>query len=259
MSASASAAGDRITYAGHATTLLELGGLRLLTDPVLRVRMLRVIHRHPPVPSPRLVERIDAVLISHLHHDHLDFRSLKRVEGHPRVIVPAGAGRTLRRRGYREAIELGVGQAARIGAAEVVATRAAHEGRRYKIGPRVEASGYVIRAGGRRVYFAGDTDLFDEMGELAGSIDVALLPIAGWGPRLGKGHMNPRTAADAAALIRPRVVIPIHWGTLVRNDMRDQAEEFLAAPAREFAAAVAELAPAVEAVVLEPGESFELG
>ena len=69
-----------------------------------------------------------------------------------------------------------------------------HEGRRFKFGPRVEAVGYEVEAGGRRVYFAGDTDLFDEMDELAGRIDVALLPIAGWGPRLGAGPPQPAHA-----------------------------------------------------------------
>ncbi len=166
--------------------------------------------------------------------------------------------RTLRRRGFTHPIELSAGERAAVGAAEVVATPAVHEGRRFKVGPRVESVGYEIEGGGRRVYFAGDTDLFAEMDQLAGRIDVALLPIAGWGPRLGKGHLNPHTAAEAAARIRPRAVVPIHWGTLVRRDMRRRASEFLGRPPRRFAAQVRELAPEVEVTVLEPGESLEL-
>ncbi len=96
------------------------------------------------------------------------------------------------------------------------------------------------------------------MDELAGHIDVALLPIAGWGPKLGPGHLNPRSAAEAAARIRPRVVIPIHWGTLIRRDMVGRAPEFLGEPPRRFAAQLKELAPAVAISVLEPGESLEL-
>jgi L-ascorbate metabolism protein UlaG (beta-lactamase superfamily) len=174
------------------------------------------------------------------------------------VIVPTGAARTLRRRGFKNVTELAMAESADAAGAEITATPAVHEGRRFKLGPRVDAAGYEIEAGGRRVYFAGDTGAFDEMAELAGRIDVALLPIAGWGPRLGKHHLNPRTAAEAAARIRPRVAIPIHWGTLIRRDLRPRAAEFLGEPARRFAAQMGELAPGVELSVLEPGESLEL-
>jgi L-ascorbate metabolism protein UlaG (beta-lactamase superfamily) len=249
---------ERLTYVGHATVLIETGGARVITDPVLRPRMLRVIHRHVDVPPEHVTEGIDAILISHLHHDHLDFPSLKRFDRATPVVVPKGAGRTLRRRGFKEVIELLPGEHAQLGELEVVGTRAIHEGRRFKFGPMVEAAGYEIAAGGRRIYFAGDTDLFDEMAQLAGRIDVALLPIAGWGPKLDKGHLNPRTAALAAALIRPRVAVPIHWGTLLRFDLRDEADKFLATPARTFEAALGELAPGVRAAVLQPGESLDL-
>ena len=74
------------------------------------------------------------------------------------------------------------------------------------------AVGYVLRSPHGSVYFAGDTDLFDGMADLQ-SIDVALLPIAGWGPTLGTGHLDPERAAQATELIRPRLVVPIHWGT----------------------------------------------
>jgi L-ascorbate metabolism protein UlaG (beta-lactamase superfamily) len=248
----------RITYVGHGTVLIELGGVRVITDPVLRARMLRVIHRHVEEPPGHVTEGIDAILISHLHHDHLDFPSLKRFDRATPVVVPEGAGRTLRRRGFTEVIELRTGEVAKLGALEVVGTDAIHEGRRFKFGPMVEAAGYEVAAGGRRAYFAGDTDLFEGMAKLAGRIDVALLPIAGWGPRLNKGHLNPRSAAQAAALIRPRLAVPIHWGTLIRFDLRKDAEEFLADPARRFEAALGELAPGVEAAVLQPGGSLEL-
>ena len=238
--------------------LLELGGTRLLTDPVLRPHLLGMIHRHPPPPDPGVTEALDAVLLSHLHHDHLDFRSLRRVERETPVVVPAGAARTLRRRGFAGAVELRTGESTAVGAIRVTAIRAVHEGRRFKLGPRVEAAGYEVEVGDRRVYFAGDTGLFAEMAELAGRIDVALLPIAGWGPRLDRGHLNPTSAAEAAATIRPRTVIPIHWGTLIRRDMRGRADEFLGGPAKRFADQLAELAPGVELALLEPGESLEL-
>ncbi len=246
----------RITYVGHATVLLEIGATRLLTDPVLGARLLH-IRRHAPPPAPEVTAAIDAVLISHLHHDHLDFASLRRLGKRTPIIAPAGAGRTLRRRGYRAVTELAVGETATVGAAAITATPARHEGRRLKLGPAVDAVGFAIAGAGRRLYFAGDTDLFDEMAAL-GELDVAMLPIAGWGPRVGKGHLDPRSAARAAALLRPRIAVPIHWGTLLRIGLTERVEELLERPARRFVAELAAAAPQVEAAVLEPGEALEL-
>jgi L-ascorbate metabolism protein UlaG (beta-lactamase superfamily) len=135
---------------------------------------------------------------------------------------------------------------------------AEHEGRRYKIGHPVDALGHDLNGGGRRVYFAGDTDLFDDMSELAEGLDVALLPIAGWGAHLHSGHLDPRRAAEAAAIMQPRVAVPIHWGTLLRVGLDRRHPELLTDPPREFEAQLAELAPGVEAGVLAPGETLEL-
>ena len=175
------------------------------------------------------------------------------------IVAPAGAGRVIRRRGFEQVIELGTGQATNVGGLEVRATAAIHDGRRHKVGPSVDNSaGYLLGSGARMVYFAGDTDLFDGMQDLAGDIDVALLPIAGWGPKVGSGHLDPRRAAAAAAMLRPRRAIPIHWGTLLRFDLGRRGDELLHAPARRFVAQLAERAPDVEAIVLEPGESLDL-
>jgi L-ascorbate metabolism protein UlaG (beta-lactamase superfamily) len=252
-----STAADRITFVGHATVLIELAGTRLLTDPVLGSRLLH-LRRWAAEPAAEAGERLDAILVSHLHHDHLDFGSLRLLGKGLPVVVPPGGGRVLGRRGFANTIELAPGASTRIGEVEVAATPAAHEGRRYPFGPRVEAVGFDLRAG-HRVYFAGDTDLFDGMAELAGGLDVALLPVGGWGPRLGAGHLDPRSAARAAAMMRPKIAIPIHWGTLLRIGLGRRRAELLHEPARRFADAVAELAPEVAVSVLEPGQALELG
>ena len=96
------------------------------------------------------------------------------------------------------------------------------------------------------------------MESLGGDLDVALLPVAGWGPKVGSGHLDPRRAAEAAAMLRPRVAIPIHWGTLIRRDLLRRAQKLSNEPARRFVDQLAELAPEVEAAVLEPGSSLEL-
>ena len=247
---------ERITFVGHATVLLELGGVRLLTDPLLRDRFL-VVRRHSQPPDPETGERIDAALISHMHADHLDFPSLKSVDT-AQLIVPAGTGRAFERRGFAAPTELAPGERASVGAVEVEATQAIHDGRRYKAGRRVEAVGYLVRSPRTTVYFAGDTDLYDAMEEFPDRVDVALLPIGGWGPRVGKGHLNPKRAAQAAAMIAPRIVVPIHWGTFLRADLGHRADELLRAYPRELAAEIARRAPGVELQVLEPGESLEV-
>ena len=246
----------RATYVGHATVLIELAGVRILTDPVLRPLVFGIVKR-AGVPPASIDPPPDAILISHQHPDHLDPPSLRMLGSATPTIAPRGSGRRLRRSGMRAVQELAPGESTRIGEVEIVATPADHDGRRLPIGRRTEALGFELRGGGRRVYFAGDTDLFDEMAALAG-VDLAFLPIGGWGPHIGAGHLDPERAARAAAVIRPRAVVPIHWGTMLRADLHRHRPELLHEPAAEFRARMALLAPDVDAQVLEPGESFEL-
>jgi L-ascorbate metabolism protein UlaG (beta-lactamase superfamily) len=207
------------------------------------------------VAEPGPVSPVDAVLVSHVHYDHLDFASLRRVRAE-RFVVPAGAGRLLARRGLGNVVELGRGEELSVGAVDVVATDAEHSARRGLIGTEILAVGYLI-SGSVRVYFPGDTDLFAGMRDLQPGLDVALLPVAGWGPRLGPGHLDAARAAEALRLLQPRVAIPIHWGTYRRVGLnRDPA--VLREPAESFARLAAETAPEVEVTILEPGESSEV-
>lgn len=239
--------------------LIELGGARVLTDPAVRDRMLfGVIRRHAPPPDPAILAGLDAIVVSHLHPDHLDFPSVRDVDRETPVIVPRGAERTLGRHGFRRVLGLRAGDTTTVGGTEIHATPALHDGRRYKLGPAIPALGYVLRHGARSVYFAGDTDLFQGMGELAGELDLALLPIGGWGPQVRSGHLDPRRAARAAALLAPRMVVPIHWGTLLRAGLARRRPELLHDPARELAAELAAAAPDVEMRALRPGESLSL-
>ncbi|HEY5815141.1 MAG TPA: MBL fold metallo-hydrolase, partial [Solirubrobacterales bacterium] len=105
---------------------------------------------------------------------------------------------------------------------------------------------------------AGDTDLFEGMADLGPGLDLALLPIWGWGPTLGAGHLDPERAARAAALLAPRIAVPIHWGTLYPLGLARLRPDPLRMPPREFAARMRDLAPQVEARVLAPGESTSL-
>jgi L-ascorbate metabolism protein UlaG (beta-lactamase superfamily) len=231
--------------------LLEHGGVRLLTDPVLRGRLAH-LRRHGPVPD--VPGELDAVLLSHLHYDHLDLPSLELLPPDVRVLAPAGAAALLEPAGLRHVDELAPGDTTEVGAVRVEATPAEHDDRRRPLGARATPLGFVVR-GRPSVYFAGDTGFFPEMAGLA-PIDVALLPVAGWGPKLGPGHMDSEDAAQAAALLRPRMAVPIHWGTLHPRGRR--RGDWFHAPPHEFAARVGELAPEVDVRILEPGASLNL-
>jgi L-ascorbate metabolism protein UlaG (beta-lactamase superfamily) len=245
--------GDAVTYAGHATVLIELDGVRLLTDPVLGA-WLGPLHRQGPAPGAELVEGLDAVLISHLHRDHADPRSLRRIGAGVPLIVPAGTRDFFAGQGLGEVVELGAGESHALGPVTVTATRADHEiGRR---GVVADPVGFLVE-GTRRVYFAGDTDLFDGMADF-GDLDLALLPVWGWGPNLGPGHMNPERAARAAALLRPRIAVPIHWGTFYPAGLSRHRPRPLSGPPREFAARVAAVAPEVRVEILAPGSTLPL-
>jgi L-ascorbate metabolism protein UlaG (beta-lactamase superfamily) len=247
---------ERLTWLGHATVLLEVGGARLLTDPVLRDRVGHLRRRTTP-PAPDTFDAIDAVLISHIHLDHLDLPSLRRLGRETPVVVPRGAGALLRRHGFRRTVELEVGGRIDVRGVEVAAVPALHDGRRLPWGPVAEAIGFVV-GGDRPVYFAGDTALHDGMHALAGTLDVALLPVWGWGPTLGDGHMDPLAAAQATALLRPRAVVPIHWGTLFPAGLARVRGAALVEPPRLFARYAGELAPGVGVRILTPGGSLEL-
>ena len=245
----------RIEYVGHATVLVDLDGVRLLTDPLLRNRVAH-LRRVAPLDA-RSRRGVDAVLISHAHYDHLDIPSLEKLGKSLPVVVPRGLAGLLRKRRFEAVIEVEVGETFRIGDLEVRAVPAEHEGSRGPFGASAKALGYVI-TGSRSVYFAGDTDLFEGMGELA-PVDIALIPIWGWGPELGAGHLDPKRAAAAVALVRPELVVPIHWGTYfpIHLGLRG-APDFIDLPPAEFVTAVQEIAPGVPVRVLRPGQSLDL-
>lgn len=248
---------DSLTYIGHATTLLRLDGESILTDPMLRT-WLGPLRRQGAPPPPELPNVPDVVLISHLHRDHLDLASLRRVPAETPIVLPRGAGRWARKAGAKRIHEVGRGDTIAVGEIEVTAVGAEHDGHRdHPWGTQIEPLGYVIRGGGHAVYFAGDTELFEKMSELA-PLDLALVPVWGWGPTVGAGHLNPESAARALALLRPRVAVPIHWGTFYPAGLRRLRPEPLVRPPLEFARMARDLAPEVDVRVLQPGSETSL-
>jgi L-ascorbate metabolism protein UlaG (beta-lactamase superfamily) len=244
----------RIVYVGHATVLIELDGVRLLTDPVLG-DWIGPLHRQAAAPAAEVGQGLDAVLISHLHRDHLDWRSLRRLSPDVPLLVPAGTRDFFARRGVGAVVEMAAGRSHRIGPLNVAATPADHDiGRR---GIEAEPIGFLVE-GTQRIYFAGDTDVFDGMAALR-PLDLALLPVWGWGPTLGPGHMNPERGARAAALLEPRIAVPIHWGTFYPAGLARLRPRPLTGPPREFAARLRDLAPQVTVEALAPGSALDMG
>jgi L-ascorbate metabolism protein UlaG (beta-lactamase superfamily) len=239
-----------LTWLGHSTVVIDLEGTRVVTDPVLRARVWHL--RRERLAAADALDDLDAILLSHTHYDHLDLGSLRRLDRNLTVVAPRGVGRLVRRRGFERVFELDVGEELALGAVRIRATHAEHESSRGPLSPSTPSLGYVVE-GRARIYFAGDTGLFPQMSKIA-PVDVALLPVAGWGPRLPAGHLDPAGAAEALRLLRPKAAVPIHWGTLWRL-FADRPND---RPAREFVRIARELAPEVDVRVLSIGETLPL-
>ncbi|WEB39624.1 MBL fold metallo-hydrolase [Streptomyces yunnanensis] len=256
----------KVTWWGHATVTVEDSGVRVLTDPLFVARLAHLRRRRGALPPPEAAHA-DAVLISHLHADHLHPASLARLAPGTRLIVPYGAPAAvpgLRKVAAARGLpvsELRPGQECRIGpprdaaALTVRAVPAAHDGRRLPYGPhRVPALGYVI-SGTARTYFAGDTGLFPELPDEVGPCEVALLPVGGWGPFLGHGHLDARRAAVAAARLAPCSAVPVHYGTYWPIGLDAVRPHEFHAPGQEFERQAGLLAPEVTVHRLGHGES----
>ncbi|MGW7424987.1 MBL fold metallo-hydrolase [Streptomyces sp. NPDC054813] len=249
-----------ITWWGHATCTIEDSGVRLLTDPLF-ARRLAHLRRRRGAPPPPEARRADLALVSHLHADHLHVPSLAGLAPGTRLLVPRGAPRAvpaLRRLRQLRITEVGVGDEIPVGPLVVRVVPARHDGRRLPVGPhRSPALGYVVE-GAARTYFAGDTGLFDEMAEAVGPVDVALLPVGGWGPYLGEGHLDAGRAARALARLAPRSAVPVHYGTYWPIGMDGVRPHEFHAPGDEFVRLAAEYAPQVAVHKLGHGESVRL-
>jgi L-ascorbate metabolism protein UlaG (beta-lactamase superfamily) len=240
----------RLTYLGHATVLMEDAGHALITDPLL-VRRVGHLLRHGERP-PEL-PLLDGVLLTHLHHDHLHLPSLRLLpSGLPAVVPQAAAG--LARRAGLEPVPLAAWDSVSVGPFEVRAVPADHAHSRLPWGRPEAALGFIVSRRSPNVYFAGDTGLFPEMWEIGDlGIGTALLPVAGWGPTLGPGHMGPDEAARSLRALRPDIAVPIHWGTFSPFGMGPRGDH----AAQAFRSWAGRLAPEVRVEVLGPGEQLE--
>jgi L-ascorbate metabolism protein UlaG (beta-lactamase superfamily) len=247
-----------VNYIGHATVMVDIGELRVLTDPLLRDRVL-FLQRHGRNSAHELLaERTpDIVLLSHLHYDHADLPSLRLLPSTTTIIAPKGSGKYLNRWAGVEVYEVTEGDKVQVADVEITALPAAHGQAHTITRPMDSCLSYVMR-NRLSIYFAGDTDLFDGMYDVGQDfdLDMALLPVWGFSHRVGAGHLTPLTAAQALNRLQPAVAVPIHWGSFrfLGPDSLWQGANHLTFPPHAFAEHASHLAPDTDIRVLQPGE-----
>ncbi len=249
-------------YIGHATVLVDIGQVRVLTDPILRDHLF-FLQRHGQNSAPDLLkERApDIVLISHLHYDHADLPSLRMLSPSSTIIAPKGSGKFLERSTGVPVHEVVEGDKVQVADVEITALPADHGNGHSFSRPTSPSLSYVMQ-NRLSVYFAGDTDLFEGMKEVGQDfdLDMALIPVWGYGHRLGEGHLTPFTAAQALNHLRPRVAVPIHWGSLRYwgPEALWKRADYLSQPPHLFAQHAGHLSPQTTVQVLQPGEGTAL-
>ena len=228
--------GLALTWWGHASTTVEIGGARVATDPLLSDRLLH-LRRYAASPAARAFEA-DVVLVSHLHHDHLHLPSLRRFGRETPILVPRGGESLLRSVGGDRVRPVVPGDVLDVAGLTIAVLPATHDGGR---GPHTRiagpALGFRVDGGGRSFWFPGDTELRPDMAEV-GHVDLALVPIGGWGPTLEDGHMDPVDGAAAVRRVGASVAVPVHWGTFwpvgLRRIARANHEHLFVTPGQRF-------------------------
>jgi L-ascorbate metabolism protein UlaG (beta-lactamase superfamily) len=251
-----------VTWLGHSAVMLEMDGVRLVADPVYdhvgRTGLVRRIGGRLP---DGVAWRPDLVVLSHMHHDHTDLPTLNRL-GAAVLVAPPGGGEWLSEHGFDVLGEPRAGETVIAHGLTVTAVTANHEGNR-RGGPLADAVGHLVSNDHLTVWLAGDTDLFDQMNELptlspTGSIDLAMVPVWGWGPNIGPGHLDPIRAAEAVRRVGARRAVPVHWGTLHPLFYRRFMTRQLTRPGPELAEEVARRAIDAHVDVLSVGSSITL-
>ena len=247
-----------ITYIGHATTLIKTEGSAILTDPNFSKGFYFIKRKLPMNYDLTKLPKIDAVVLSHIHYDHLDIPSFKYMPTTVPIFCPPGGAKYVKKHLPNPVIELPHWESHTLAnGTQIISVPAMHRSFRKCSLCRTESCGYVIKSANETVFFAGDTTYdshFAEIKERFADIDVALLPIGGYKPRFlfKKYHMNPLEAVEAFVELGAKKFIPIHWGTF-RLSFEKPDE-----PLKELNRVAAERSIADKVHVLSSGEYMNI-
>ncbi|MCE5289785.1 MAG: MBL fold metallo-hydrolase [Nocardiaceae bacterium] len=225
-----------VCWWGHSFTTVRLGSMAVATDPLAATRLFH-LRRAVPAPPPGALTA-DLVLISHLHHDHLHVPTLRQFGSKTPIIVPKGTASAIGGLEDMHLIEAEPGQTIEIGEVTIEVLPAHHDGRRlpHPRAHRAPALGFRFAAAGRSCWYPGDTGVQDF--STVKAVDLALVPIGGWGPTLGVHHLNPAEAAAALREVGARFAVPVHYGTFwpvgLQYLMRSNHDRLFNAPALRF-------------------------
>ena len=206
----------RVTWIGHASFFLQFDGHSVIVDPNWAKWHGPVKRQRQPGLNLSGVPKVDLVLVTHAHFDHLHKPSLKILQARQGIIVPQGSGSLVRRLGFPATHEMKVWDELNFGHLNISHTPSHHWGARFIHDTHRDYGGYVIRAGGKSVFHCGDSAYFDGFHEIGKRyhIDIALMPIGAYESPSGRDvHMNPEEAVRAFADLGAKVMIPMHYGT----------------------------------------------
>ena len=254
-----------VTFIGHSSFLIQIGGRALLIDPVFAERLIALRRLRRPGVRVKDLPPIDVVLLSHAHMDHLNRPSLRRIVAHnlkitghaPIAVVPWGVEDLVNDLGFSRVVTLEWWQTKSISGLEVTMTPCKHWGARFFKDTHRGFGGYVIRGGGHALYHSGDTAYFDGFARIGQRLkpEVALLPIGAYRPDSYRGvHTCPEEALQAFLDLGARRMIPMHYGTfrLSQEPMDEPVERLLAAARQAGVAGSVCVLPEGETDVIAP-------